>query len=173
MIQRFSTLALLGLVIGGTVGVLAVGFVEAVLWMNDLFFLAPDGRSAAPDRTWLIALTIGVPTAAGLVVGLIGSSMPEGRFQGPQDAIRTAHSIDTTMPVKSGALTAVAACISLGSGASVGQYGPLAHLGASVGSWIGRFVDGDRSLGTISIACGAAAAIAASQAEEVENKPKK
>jgi len=37
MIKRVSILTLLGLVIGGVVGVLAAGFVEAVLWLNDLF----------------------------------------------------------------------------------------------------------------------------------------
>jgi CIC family chloride channel protein len=64
------------------------------------------------------------------------------------------------MPVRNSLLSTIAAGISLGSGASVGQYGPLAHMGASVGSWIGRVVN-DRTLGSISIACGAAAAISA------------
>lgn len=161
MIRRFATLALLGLVIGGIVGVLAVGFVEAVLWMNDLFYISHGSRGAISNPTLLVAATIGVPTCGGLIVGLISAGLTERRFHGPQDAVRAAHSVDAAMPAREGVLSAVAACVSLGSGASVGQYGPLAHLGASVGSWLGRLARDERSLGTISIACGAAAAIAA------------
>ena len=161
MIRRITVLTLLGLVIGGVVGTIAVGFVEAVLWLNDLFLISQQSRAAATDRTWLVAMTIGVPTAGGLVVGLLSLLMPGSRFHGPPDAIRTAQSQDAAMPVKSGLLSAVAACLSLGAGASVGQYGPLVHMGASLGSWIRRWTRMDRSLGRISLACGAAAAISA------------
>ena len=161
MIRRLSILTLLGLAIGGVVGVLAVGFVEVVLWLNDLLFISRRSRSAVDDSAWLTALTIGIPTAGGLVVGLLSLLMPDRRFHGPSDAIRTAQSLRETMPVRGGVVSAVAACLSLGSGASVGQYGPLAHMGASLGSWIGRFAVPDRSLRAISIACGAAAAISA------------
>ena len=161
MIKRVSTLTLLGLSIGGVVGVMAVGFVEAVLWLNDLLFVSPETRATAPGRGFVIAMTIGVPTVGGLVVGLLANMMTDSRFHGPLDAIRTAQSLDANMPVKSSVTSTLAACISLGSGASVGQYGPLAHMGASIGSWISRLTGGDRSLGKIGLACGAAAAISA------------
>lgn len=161
MIKRVSVLTLLGLVTGGVVGVLAVGFVEAVLWLNDLFYLSHHGRRIAVSPLWLTAITIGVPTAGGVIVGLIRMRLPDKRFDGPPDAIRAAQSLDGKMPVRNGMLSAIAACLSLGSGASVGQYGPLVHMGASFGSWFGRITNSDRSFGTISIACGAAAAIAA------------
>ena len=158
MFRTLSTLALVGLITGGVVGVLAVGFVEAVLWMNELFHLS-GGRSAV-DPVWLAVFTLAVPAAGGLVVGLIAATIPGGHIHGPQEAIRSAQKPDTGMPVRNSLLSTIAAGISLGSGASVGQYGPLAHMGASVGSWIGRVVN-DRTLGSISIACGAAAAISA------------
>jgi CIC family chloride channel protein len=158
MIRRISTLALLGLVVGGVVGVLAVGFVEAVLWVNDLFHVS--GNRASLDPTWRTMLTLGIPAAGGLIVGVIATTMPGSRFHGPQDAIRSAQSLDASMPVKNAFLSTIAAGLSLGSGASVGQYGPLAHMGAWIGSWVAR-VTNDRSLGSIGIACGAAAAISA------------
>ena len=161
MIRRVSILTLLGLVIGGTVGLLAVGFVEAVLGMNDWFHLSRGSRTTAASATLLTALTIGVPTIGGLLVGFLSQLLPENRFHGPADAIHTAQSLNATIPVRSGTVSAVAACLSLGSGASVGQYGPLAHMGASVGSWITRFGIADRTLRAIGIACGAAAAISA------------
>ena len=161
MIKRVSMLTLLGLTVGGIVGMLAVAFVEAVLWLNDLFLISRGTRASTTDQLWLTAMTIGAPTLGGLIVGLIGTLMPGGRFHGPQDAIETAQSLDATMPVRKGVLSTVAACLSLGSGASVGQYGPLVHMGASIGSWVDRIAKTDRSIGTISIACGAAAAISA------------
>jgi CIC family chloride channel protein len=161
MIRRVSILTLLGIVIGGVVGVLAVGFVEAVLWLNDLFYVSPQSRKSVSNQGWLVAMTIGIPTAGGLIVGLLSLMMPANRFHDPSDAIRTVHNPDAAMPAKNGVLSTLAACVSLGSGASVGQYGPLAHMGASLGSWISRLTYGDRSLGPIGIACGVAAAIAA------------
>jgi CIC family chloride channel protein len=161
MIKRVSTLTLLGLVVGGVVGVLAVGFVEAVLRLNDLLLISPGSREAMLDREWLAMMTIGVPAAGGLVVGLLSLVLPKDRFHGPPDAIRAAQSRSATLPARASIVSTAAALLSLGSGASVGQYGPLVHMGAAVGSWIRRLTNSDRSLGTIGIACGAAAAISA------------
>jgi CIC family chloride channel protein len=161
MIKRITVLTSLGLIIGSVVGVLAVGFVEAVLWLNDFLLMSPGFRQPDSERSLQIALTIGVPAFGGLLVGFLSRFMSDGRFHGPADAIATAQSVDATMPVKDGVLSAIASCLSLGSGASVGQYGPLAHMGSSVGSWISRLTDTDDSLGRIGIGCGAAAAIAA------------
>lgn len=159
MIRRITTLALLGLVIGSGVGMLAVGFVEAVLWMNDM--LLRSRSEPAPGTGWRSVMIVAVPTVGGLLVGLIATRMPTGRFHGPQDAIRSAQSPDATMPVRHSLLSTLAACLSLGAGASVGQYGPLAHMGAWIGSLFGRGTGHDRSLGSITLACGTAAAISA------------
>ena len=158
MTSRIFTLATLGLVIGAIVGTIAVGFVEVVLWMNDWFHLAAGLHD--PEPGWLPFAVLVTPMAGGLIVGLIATRIPGHRFHSPQDAIRSAHSPDGEMPVRHGLLSTIAASISLGSGASVGQYGPLAHMGAWVGSLITRITN-DRSLGSIGIACGAAAAISA------------
>ena len=161
MIKRISILTVFGVVIGGVVGALAVGFVEAILWLNDRLAVSPESRMALADRSTVIALTIGAPVVGGLIVGLLALAVADRRFQGPPDAIRAAPSVDSKVPVKDGILSALAALISLGSGASVGQYGPLVHLGASFGSWVRRALNADRSFGNIGIACGAAAAISA------------
>ena len=161
LLKRISILAVLGFVIGAVVAVVAVGFVEAVLAMNDLLLVSPGSRVAQPDGRLLTILAIAVPTIAGLLVGLLGLLLKERRFHGPPDAIRAAHTAEADMPVRSGIVSALAACLSLGAGASVGQYGPLVHLGASIGSWIRQLSRAERSIGNIGIACGAAAAISA------------
>ena len=161
MIRRVANLTLLGLVIGSLVGALAVGFVEAVVWLNEQFRLTGEARESLDDRTLLTALTIGVPTAGGLLVGLMRKMIPGQRFHGPQEVIRIAQSPAPRMPIRKSAGTTIAAVVSLGSGASAGQYGPLAHMGAWIGSWFSSIMRSERAHGMISIACGCAAAISA------------
>jgi CIC family chloride channel protein len=161
MLRRIAVLTALGLVIGGIVAVVAVGFVEIVLALNDALLVPPAGRENDADSRWPVFVVIAVPTAGGLLVGLLSLLLKDHRFHGPPEVIRAAHLHDADMPVRSAIVSAAAACISLGAGASVGQYGPLVHLGASIGSWFRRIARVDRSLGTIGIACGAAAAISA------------
>lgn len=159
VLRRVATVTLLGLAVGCVVAVVAVGFVHAVSWLNDALFISPRSRMVAADRSWLPAVTIAVPAVGGLVVGLLVRRIGGRRAHGPADAIRAAQLFEGTMPIKDGILTAASACLSLGAGASVGQYGPLAHLGASLGSWISRVAGAGRYLGTIGMGCGAAAAI--------------
>lgn len=160
MFRRVATVTLLGFVIGCVVAVAAVGFVDAVGWLNDRLYISPRSRMLAPDDSWLMIVTVAVPTVGGLAVGLLCRMIPEQRPHGPADAIQAAaQSLEGRMPVKGGLITVAAACLSLGSGASVGQYGPLAHMGASLGSWISRVAGATRYFGTIGVGCGAAAAI--------------
>jgi len=161
MIGRVLIITLLGTSVGCVVALAAVGFVDAVLWLNDLLLISPRSRVLIADRNLLVAATIAVPTLGGLLVGLLCRMIPEGRPLGPPDAIRAAQSLDTAMPVKGGVLTAIGAFLSLGCGASVGQYGPLVHIGASLGDWMSRIAGASRYFGTIGIGCGAAAAISA------------
>ena len=83
------------------------------------------------------------------------------RWHGPADSIFGAHRLDNEIDVKAGIGSTLAAFISLAGGASVGQYGPLVHFGATVGTYI-RQVFGNKAIGTdVFIGCGVAAAIAA------------
>ena len=82
------------------------------------------------------------------------------RWHGPADSIYAAHRTDNELDIKSGFGSTIAAFISAGSGASVGQYGPLVHFGATVGSYIRRLTKGTISA-DVFIGCGVAGAIAA------------
>ena len=89
------------------------------------------------------------------------------RWHGPADSIFGAHHLDNEIDVKSGVGSTVGAFVSLSGGASVGQYGPLVHFGATIGTFlrqlIGKFQpNGKEIIGTdVFIGCGVAAAIAA------------
>ena len=82
------------------------------------------------------------------------------RWHGPADSIYAAHRTDNELDIKSGFGSTIAAFISAGSGASVGQYGPLVHFGATVGSYIRTLTKGTISA-DVFIGCGVAGAIAA------------
>jgi len=159
MLRRVAIVTLLGFLVGCVAALAAVAFVDAVLWLNDKLLISPRSRMLVADPAWLTLATIAVPTLGGLIVGLLCWMIPEKRPHGPADCIQAAQSLKGTMPARGGILTVAAACVGLGAGASVGQYGPLVHMGSLLGSWISRIAGAGRYLGTIGIGCGAAAAI--------------
>ena len=82
------------------------------------------------------------------------------RWHGPADAILGAHRPDAPFPAREGFISTTAAFISASAGASVGQYGPVLHFGASVGAQV-RALFPTRLTPDIYLACGVAAAISA------------
>ena len=159
--QRAVIVSVLGVLLGGLASLAATGFVAAIGWLNDVLWVSPRSRMMAGDWRWLPLLTVAVPCAGGLLVGLIKwALLPGGRAHGPPDVIEVVQSGHGEVTARAGVPSALAALVSIGSGASVGQYGPLVHMGATIGSVFGRYSPyGGRTLGTIGIGCGVAAAI--------------
>ena len=155
----FATL-LTGTGIGLSVSLVASLFVSGLVssvingmqWMVILIHCICGGGSLVP-LFWLIGaafLLWGVRRLFGIV-----------RWHGPADSIFAAHRLDNEIDVKAGIGSTIAAFISIGGGASVGQYGPLVHFGATIGSYI-RQACNNKAIGTdVFIGCGVAAAIAA------------
>ncbi len=159
-VLRFLGLVLMGSAIGGVAALAAAGFVRGVLWLNELLLISPRSRMMFPRAELLVLATIAVPTLGGLIVGHLHRHIPEGRPHTPADAIAAVQTRRGRLPARAGGISAVSALISLGAGASVGQYGPLVHLGATLGSLGARLMRLGRSEDNITIACGVAAAIA-------------
>ena len=159
-VLRFLGLVLLGAAIGGVAALFATGFVRGVLWLNELLLISPRSRMMFDHSGALIAATVAVPTLGGLIVGHLHRHIPERRPHTPADAIAAVQTRRGRLPARAGGITALSALISLGAGASVGQYGPLVHLGATLGSLGARLMRLGRSDDNITIACGVAAAIA-------------
>ncbi len=157
---RFLGLVLLGAAIGGVASLAAAGFVRGVLWLNELLLISPRSRVMFSYPNMLMLATIAVPTLGGLIVGYLHRLIPERRPHTPADAIAAVQTRRGQLPARAGGITALSALISLGAGASVGQYGPLVHLGATLGSLGARLMRLSRSEDNITIACGVAAAIA-------------
>ncbi|MBS9402221.1 chloride channel protein [Halomonas sp. TRM85114] len=159
-VVRFLGLVLLGATVGAVAALFAVAFVSLVLALNDLLMISPRSRMMFDHAGLLLAATIAVPTLGGLVVGVLHRAIPERRPHAPADVIAAVQTRRGRLPARAGGLSALSALVSLGAGASVGQYGPLVHLGATLGSLGARLLRLGRSDDNITIACGVAAAIA-------------
>lgn len=159
-VVRFLGLVLLGAIVGAVAALAAEAFVSAVLALNDLLLISPRSRMMFDHPGLLLAATVAVPALGGLVVGLLHHAIPEQRPHAPADVIAAVQTRRGRLPARAGGLSAMSALISLGAGASVGQYGPLVHLGATLGSLGARLLRLGRSDDNITIACGVAAAIA-------------
>lgn len=159
---RIAAVSLLGVVAGAAASLAAIAFVDAVLWLNRLLLVAPYTRIQYEQYPGLVtAATVAVPALGGLLVGLLVRGLvAEGRGLGPPDAILAAQAGGRGPGLRSGAGSTLAALVSLGSGASVGQYGPLVYMGSMLGALAGRLERRLGDLRPIAIGCGVAAAIA-------------
>ena len=71
MLRRITALTILGLVVGVVVGVLAVVFVDSVLWLFEKLHEPDLNRLFGISQSWAAFLTVAVPAVGGLLVGLI------------------------------------------------------------------------------------------------------
>ena len=158
-LQRMVAIALVGLIVGLTTAFATIGFVELVAYLNEIFFVSASSRVELDDvQLWLI--TISVLTIGGLVVGLtLHYGVEQGEQAGPPDTIYAVQLHERLPSPMSGVTSTIAAMLSLGCGASVGQYGPLVYLGTLVGQLGNRLPFGLNDVRNIAIACGVAAAI--------------
>ena len=145
-----------GLVIGILGGLAANLFVLGVGEIDELIREQMVGQSA---------LSAGLIRWSALIAGAFGiyglkQAFKMDRWHGPADAILGAHRPDAPFPAREGFISTTAAFVSASAGASVGQYGPVLHFGASVGAQV-RALFPTRLTPDIYVACGVAAAISA------------
>lgn len=159
--RHFSLVLLLGTVTSIVAALLANAFVGTIGWLNDLLLISPASRAAEDNAALLMAATVIVPTIGGLIVGVAHRFIHERRPHAPPEVIAAVQSRQARLPGRPALITGFTSLISLSSGASVGQYGPLVHIGGSLGSAVSRLFRADVTTDNITIACGVAAAIAA------------
>ena len=148
-----------GLGFGLVMSLVSNGFVAGVVWLTSLretqlaawLGLEPVLAAMMPLICLLVAafLILQVRRLFGIT-----------RWHGPADSIFAAHRTDNELDIRSGFGSTFAALISAGGGASVGQYGPLVHFGATMGSAF-RALTGGMLTTDVFIGCGVAGAIAA------------
>ena len=160
MLKKIVLIAALGMFVGSIASLASILFVWLIELANNYFWVDQASRERISDYAWFIPLVILVPTAGGLAVGVLSSLTKEKRPLSLVDTIRDAQSLKFDKPLKSGLISAISAIISMGSGAPLGQYGPLAHLGATLGTFISSLTRATGFTVTMGLGCGAAAAIA-------------
>ena len=149
----------LAIVMGVVVAIVANYFVSfaqlAIEARNE--FTGFSINIAGTDRS--LVPIIGMLLAACLVV-VVRRIFGITKWSGPADSIFAAQQSKERLDVRLGIGSTLAALINASGGASVGQYGPLVHFGATVSEIIVRFskIELDRD---IFIACGVDAAISA------------
>jgi len=150
---------ILGAFVGIVVSLLTLGFVYGVKEISSFresygvcsFVFFGNCFSYAP----LVFLSL-----SAIIILSVKKTLHISRYHGPADVILTAHSNEENLDPKTGFLSTFAAFVSASGGASVGQYGPLVHLGGTIGNLINKFTPGLLSKDTF-IGCGVAAAISA------------
>ncbi len=152
---RIMRVLIFGVAVGAVASLAAIAFTDLIKWLNDLLFITFRSRQGLAGDSAARALLFIVPAIGGLLVGALMILMPQRRAHNPAEVIEAAQ-LRRAVPLKSGLINAAAALLGLGSGASVGQYGPLTHLGATLGSAVSRLGRVEPALG---IGCGVAAAI--------------
>ena len=158
---RIVTLCLMAVLVGFAVSLASIAFVDSFAWLNRALLISPRIRVQYESNPMLlVTATLLVPALGGVVVGAMFSWLSrERRSLGPADVVRAAQ-LNLPLPdFRSGIVSTLAAVLSLGSGASVGQYGPIVYLGAMVGRAAAYLRIRIQALPTIAIACGVAAAI--------------
>jgi CIC family chloride channel protein len=81
---------------------------------------------------WLVLL---IPTAGGLLVGWVTCRWaPEASGHGTEQLIRAFHTLNGRMRARIVAIKAFTSAVTIGTGGSAGQEGPVAQIGGGVGS---------------------------------------
>ena len=155
-----STTLILGTIIGGLASLASIGFIEMIFLLNDWLKISAKSRALTTNPVILTIATLAVPAIGGLIVGLlIWGFTKEKRPQSVADIISESLSHSHDQSLKNRFVNVVASLVSLGCGASVGQYGPVAYLGGSIGTGLAKITGTRFYQDNIALCCGVAAAI--------------
>ncbi len=152
-------MALLGLVCGAFTGGVILGF-RWLIENGQGVLLGGGGEDfSLLAAHWRLLL----PVAGGLVLGLALTWVGEtGRSTGVAYVMERLHYHQARLPLRNAVVQFFGAAGAIVSGFSVGREGPGVHLGAASGSQLGQWLGLPNNALRTLVACGVAAAIAAS-----------
>ena len=165
---RSPALWLLGALIGVFAGYAALGLILAIETTSYLVFgsdhelLASGVRNLPHWQVFLAPVAGGVIVAALLYTGHKRGWLSENRSGGVADVMEARAARGGRITFANGIFSAAISAVSLGAGASAGREGPAVHLGAALSSLVARLLGLPPRGAKILLACGAAAAVAAS-----------
>jgi H+/Cl- antiporter ClcA len=122
-----------------------------------------NGSDVEHYETLAPLLRLALPVAGGLLIGLLWQSLKNStREVGVMHVMERLNYHQGDLPLRNALAQFVGAALSIISGHSVGREGPSVHLGATSGSQLGRWLRLPNNSKRTLVACGVAAAIAAS-----------
>lgn len=151
----------LSVLVGFAVGTAAVGFEYLLctvqyLSLNLLAGFSPDGAVAEyspfPETTHAFSppILLAVLAGGGVAAGwLAWRFAPEAAGAGTDAAVDAFHNKRGAIQLRTSAIKIVSSAITLGTGGSAGKEGPIAQIGAGIGSHIGeklKLSDRDRRI---------------------------
>jgi CIC family chloride channel protein len=157
--------------VGVVAGLGAVGFLLALKAMQH--YVLADWMHMVPPPTgedlpraiqmpwpwWMVLL---IPTAGGLISGfLVFTFAPEAEGHGTDAMIRSFHRKAGQVRARVPLVKSIASVITIGTGGSAGQEGPIAQIGAGFGSLLGRMLRLSSSERRIVMLAGAAGGVGA------------
>ncbi len=157
-IPESGVIMLTALVVGAGAGLGAVAFRWMITAARVLFYT--DFGSLFGGNNWLALLLI--PTIGGIITGpIIFHFAREAKGHGVPEVMEAVAIKGGRIRWQVGAVKAIASAICIGSGGSVGSEGPIAQIGAALGSYIGQLLNlSDERIKNL-VACGAGGGIAA------------
>lgn len=153
-------LFLIGGLMGVVIAITAAVFVSGVRWLENLSAqIGAPVIQITPALEWNSRYFISLALGA-IIIQVIRYFFLIKKWTGPADTIHLVQSGNMDADLKSGFASTIAAFVSAGAGASVGQYGPLVHFGGTMGAAMHRI--GLRWVGIDAlVGCGVAGAISA------------
>ncbi len=136
-----SRWVLLAAVVGVCGGLAAVAFRWLIAVCTEQLFQGPtgvvtEGVADAGPEWWLFLL---IPAGGGLLVGLLVQRLaPEAEGHGTDSVIHAYHRLKGEVRQRVIFVKALASSLTIGTGGSAGQEGPVAQVGAGIGSSIAR-----------------------------------
>jgi CIC family chloride channel protein len=163
--------ALCSPLVGIVAGLGAVGFLLCLQAMYTYvlggllhFHMPPtlEGQPHAVTYPWPWWLVLLVPTVGGLISGVVVFTWaPEAEGHGTDAMIRAFHQGGGMIRTRVPFIKALASIITIGTGGSAGQEGPIAQIGSGFGSYLARVLKLPASERRILMLAGAAGGIGA------------
>ena len=160
MMDRLGPLAIISIFVGLLAGAVIIAF-RLLIETVQASFLADGNVENYEALAWYWRLLL--PIAGGLMIGVLFQSV-----QKKYRAVGVVHTMErlayhqANLPIGNAVMQFIGAAISIISGHSVGREGPAVHLGAASGSRLGQWLKLPNNSTRTLVACGVAAAIAAS-----------
>ncbi len=159
--RRHMTIDALAIIVGVAGGLGAVIFRLFIKFFHYIFFDVIYGWIDGPEIYGFKPVLMLLPALGGLIVGpIVFKVAPETKGHGVPEVLESIIVRAGRIRARVAAVKIFVSSITIGSGGSAGREGPIAQIGASIASIIGRVVKLDPYDSRLLVACGLAAGIA-------------